>query len=159
MLPGYPQPLREYGQGVPAHKIDTAIWWEPNGYTYFFSGDRCTCQKPATRFEPDLKIISASQKWFPKLGGISIRLYLSTSACLCTDTGGTMRRPAAQTATSPSQTADGEGSRTHPKEPSSVMTAVNSDCKLSDLSLYFVEWNSFSSENHNSLKAYTKCGK
>lgn len=41
VLPGYPQPLREYGQGVPAHKIDTAIWWEPNGYTYLFSGDRC----------------------------------------------------------------------------------------------------------------------
>ncbi|TMS05196.1 Matrix metalloproteinase-16 [Larimichthys crocea] len=40
VLPGYPQPLREYGQGVPAHKIDTAIWWEPNGLTYFFSGDR-----------------------------------------------------------------------------------------------------------------------
>lgn len=40
VLPGYPQPLHEYGQGVPAHKIDTAIWWEPNGYTYFFSGDR-----------------------------------------------------------------------------------------------------------------------
>lgn len=60
VLPGYPQPLREYGQGVPAHKIDTAIWWEPNGYTYFFSGDRCTCQKPTTRFEPVLKIISAS---------------------------------------------------------------------------------------------------
>lgn len=41
VLPGYPQPLREYGKGVPVHKIDTAIWWEPNGYTYFFSGDRC----------------------------------------------------------------------------------------------------------------------
>lgn len=41
VLPGYPQPLRQYGQGVPAHKIDTAIWWEPSGYTYFFSGDRC----------------------------------------------------------------------------------------------------------------------
>lgn len=40
VLPGYPQPLREYGKGVPVHKIDTAIWWEPNGYTYFFSGDR-----------------------------------------------------------------------------------------------------------------------
>ncbi|CAJ1057250.1 matrix metalloproteinase-15-like [Xyrichtys novacula] len=40
VLPGYPQPLHEYGRGVPAHKIDTAIWWEPNGYTYFFSGDR-----------------------------------------------------------------------------------------------------------------------
>lgn len=41
VLPGYPQPLHQYGQGVPAHKIDTAIWWEPTGYTYFFSGDRC----------------------------------------------------------------------------------------------------------------------
>ncbi|XP_070686286.1 matrix metalloproteinase-15 [Pempheris klunzingeri] len=40
VLPGYPQPLHEYGRGIPAHKIDTAIWWEPNGYTYFFSGDR-----------------------------------------------------------------------------------------------------------------------
>lgn len=40
VLPGYPQPLHEYGRGVPSHKIDTAIWWEPSGYTYFFSGDR-----------------------------------------------------------------------------------------------------------------------
>lgn len=40
VLPGYPQPLHEYGQGVPAHSIDTAIWWEPNGFTYFFTGDR-----------------------------------------------------------------------------------------------------------------------
>uniref|UniRef100_A0A672I811 Matrix metallopeptidase 15a n=1 Tax=Salarias fasciatus TaxID=181472 RepID=A0A672I811_SALFA len=40
VLPGYPQPLHEYGRGVPAHKIDTAIWWEPNGFTYFFSDDR-----------------------------------------------------------------------------------------------------------------------
>ncbi|XP_028264244.1 matrix metalloproteinase-15-like [Parambassis ranga] len=40
VLPGYPQPLHQYGRGVPAHKIDTAIWWEPNGHTYFFTGDR-----------------------------------------------------------------------------------------------------------------------
>nr|XP_061812346.1 matrix metalloproteinase-15-like [Nerophis lumbriciformis] len=40
VLPGYPQPIREYGQGVPPHGIDTAVWWEPNGYTYFFSDDR-----------------------------------------------------------------------------------------------------------------------
>lgn len=40
VLPGYPQPLHEYGRGVPAHGIDTAIWWEPNEYTYFFKGDR-----------------------------------------------------------------------------------------------------------------------
>ncbi|XP_077453500.1 matrix metalloproteinase-16-like isoform X1 [Stigmatopora argus] len=40
VLPGYPQLIREYGQGVPPHGIDTAVWWEPNGYTYFFSDDR-----------------------------------------------------------------------------------------------------------------------
>ncbi|MEQ2281711.1 hypothetical protein AMECASPLE_033216, partial [Ameca splendens] len=40
VLPGYPQPLYQYGRGIPTHKIDTAIWWEPNEYTYFFSGDR-----------------------------------------------------------------------------------------------------------------------
>lgn len=40
VLPGYPQPLHEYGRGVPDHGIDTAIWWEPNEYTYFFKGDR-----------------------------------------------------------------------------------------------------------------------
>ncbi|XP_035759941.1 matrix metalloproteinase-15-like, partial [Neolamprologus brichardi] len=39
-MPGYPQPLYHYGKGVPPHGIDTAIWWEPNGHTYFFSGDR-----------------------------------------------------------------------------------------------------------------------
>ena len=49
VLPGYPQPIHEYGQGVPTHNIDTAIWWEPNGHTYFFSGDRYitdTCHCP-----------------------------------------------------------------------------------------------------------------
>ncbi|CAN9498700.1 unnamed protein product [Ophioblennius macclurei] len=40
VLPGYPRPLHEYGRGIPAHKIDTAVWWEPNGFTYFFSDDR-----------------------------------------------------------------------------------------------------------------------
>ncbi|KAM9568060.1 matrix metalloproteinase-15-like isoform 1-T1 [Salvelinus alpinus] len=40
MVPGYPQPLVEYGQGIPTDRIDTAIWWEPTGYTYFFRGDR-----------------------------------------------------------------------------------------------------------------------
>uniref|UniRef100_A0A673Y811 Matrix metallopeptidase 15 n=1 Tax=Salmo trutta TaxID=8032 RepID=A0A673Y811_SALTR len=40
VVPGYPQPLVEYGQGIPTDRIDTAIWWEPTGYTYFFRGDR-----------------------------------------------------------------------------------------------------------------------
>ncbi|XP_064193436.1 matrix metalloproteinase-15 [Anguilla rostrata] len=38
--PGYPQELTEYGQDIPYDKIETAIWWEPSGYTYFFRGDR-----------------------------------------------------------------------------------------------------------------------
>uniref|UniRef100_A0A1A8MGP6 Matrix metallopeptidase 15 (Membrane-inserted) n=3 Tax=Nothobranchius TaxID=28779 RepID=A0A1A8MGP6_9TELE len=40
VLPGYPQPLYQYGRGIPTHRIDTAIWWEPNGCTYFFTDDR-----------------------------------------------------------------------------------------------------------------------
>ncbi|XP_010881760.2 matrix metalloproteinase-15 [Esox lucius] len=40
VVPGYPQPLVDYGQGIPTDRIDTAIWWEPTGYTYFFRGDR-----------------------------------------------------------------------------------------------------------------------
>lgn len=38
--PGYPQDLVEYGRDIPYDKIETAIWWEPSGYTYFFKGDR-----------------------------------------------------------------------------------------------------------------------
>ncbi|KAF5905090.1 matrix metalloproteinase-15-like [Clarias magur] len=37
---GYPQDLVEYGRDIPYDKIETAIWWEPSGYTYFFKGDR-----------------------------------------------------------------------------------------------------------------------
>ncbi|KAL4630314.1 hypothetical protein GN956_G16128 [Arapaima gigas] len=38
--PGYPQQLTDYGQDIPYDKIDTAIWWEPSGFTYFFRGDK-----------------------------------------------------------------------------------------------------------------------
>lgn len=37
--PGYPQELVDYGRDIPYDRIDTAIWWEPLGYTYFFQGD------------------------------------------------------------------------------------------------------------------------
>lgn len=37
--PGYPQELMDYGRDIPYDRIDTAIWWEPSGYTYFFQGD------------------------------------------------------------------------------------------------------------------------
>ncbi|KAF7703303.1 matrix metalloproteinase-15 [Silurus meridionalis] len=38
--PGYPQELVDYGRDIPYDKIETAIWWEPSGYTYFFKEDR-----------------------------------------------------------------------------------------------------------------------
>nr|XP_003416326.1 matrix metalloproteinase-15 [Loxodonta africana] len=38
--PGYPQPLTSYGLGIPYDHIDTAIWWEPTGHTFFFQEDR-----------------------------------------------------------------------------------------------------------------------
>ncbi|XP_042267741.1 matrix metalloproteinase-15 [Thunnus maccoyii] len=38
--PGYPLELVDYGQEIPYDRIDTAIWWEPSGYTYLFQGDR-----------------------------------------------------------------------------------------------------------------------
>ncbi|KAK6294732.1 hypothetical protein J4Q44_G00355620 [Coregonus suidteri] len=37
--PGYPQELTDYGRDIPYDRIDTAIWWEPSGFTYFFKGD------------------------------------------------------------------------------------------------------------------------
>lgn len=37
--PGYPLELVDYGRDIPYDRIDTAIWWEPSGYTYFFQGD------------------------------------------------------------------------------------------------------------------------
>lgn len=37
--PGYPQELMDYGRDIPYDKIETAIWWEPSGFTYFFKGD------------------------------------------------------------------------------------------------------------------------
>ncbi|XP_053490774.1 matrix metalloproteinase-15 isoform X2 [Ictalurus furcatus] len=38
--PGYPLELVDYGRDIPYDKIETAIWWEPSGYTYLFKGDR-----------------------------------------------------------------------------------------------------------------------
>lgn len=55
--PGYPQELVEYGQGIPYDKIETAIWWEPTGFTYFFNGDRYW------RFNEELRAVD---KDYPK---------------------------------------------------------------------------------------------
>ncbi|XP_070819377.1 matrix metalloproteinase-15-like [Chaetodon trifascialis] len=37
--PSYPMELVDYGRDIPYDRIDTAIWWEPSGYTYIFQGD------------------------------------------------------------------------------------------------------------------------
>lgn len=40
LQPGYPHDLITLGSGIPPHGIDSAIWWEDVGKTYFFKGDR-----------------------------------------------------------------------------------------------------------------------
>lgn len=54
---GYPQDLVTYGHGIPYDRIDTAIWWELTGHTYFFQGDRYW------RFNEDRR---ASDPGYPK---------------------------------------------------------------------------------------------
>lgn len=127
VMPGYPQPLYHYGKGVPPHGIDTAIWWEPNGYTYFFSGDRYD-----------------SDTWSAEV--LMPRRHLNTSYCLA-GTGDTTRRPGPQTATSPNQLADGAGSLPPLKEPSSAMMGVSQEFKLSNLPGFY-----FSSGNIQQLQ-------
>uniref|UniRef100_A0A3Q4GQE7 Matrix metallopeptidase 15b n=1 Tax=Neolamprologus brichardi TaxID=32507 RepID=A0A3Q4GQE7_NEOBR len=38
--PGYPLELVDYGIDIPYDRIDTAIWWEPSAYTYFYKGSK-----------------------------------------------------------------------------------------------------------------------
>lgn len=44
LQPGYPHDLITLGNGIPPHGIDSAIWWEDVGKTYFFKGDRSVCR-------------------------------------------------------------------------------------------------------------------
>lgn len=38
---GYPKDIAQFGHGMPAQSIETAVWWEDVAKTYFFKGDRC----------------------------------------------------------------------------------------------------------------------
>lgn len=37
---GYPKDIIDFGHGMPAQSIETAVWWEDVAKTYFFKGDR-----------------------------------------------------------------------------------------------------------------------
>lgn len=40
LQPGYPKDITQFGHGMPAQSIETAVWWEDVAKTYFFKGDR-----------------------------------------------------------------------------------------------------------------------
>lgn len=40
LQPGYPKDITQFGHGMPAQSIETAVWWEDVSKTYFFKGDR-----------------------------------------------------------------------------------------------------------------------
>lgn len=47
LQPGFPKDITQFGHGMPAQSIETAVWWEDVAKTYFFKGDRCVREKAA----------------------------------------------------------------------------------------------------------------
>lgn len=64
---GYPQPLATYGQGIPYDSIDTAVWWEPTGHTFFFRGDRYVLPSPGLWGHPPAGMMWAGWRWEAEL--------------------------------------------------------------------------------------------
>ncbi|KAB1277258.1 Matrix metalloproteinase-14 [Camelus dromedarius] len=46
--PGYPKHIKELGRGLPTDKIDAALFWMPNGKTYFFEETRHAWHPPTS---------------------------------------------------------------------------------------------------------------
>lgn len=54
---GYPKDITQFGHGMPAQSIETAVWWEDVAKTYFFKGDRLVQRLEHSKnvIHPDIK--------------------------------------------------------------------------------------------------------
>lgn len=57
--PGFPKNLNEMGSGLPRDRIDAALYYTPNGQTFYFRANKLVTKTPGTsakhpelQFEP-----------------------------------------------------------------------------------------------------------